>query len=33
MTFGAGVVVRGAVTVEQGDDGPRRIADGAVLGD
>ena len=32
VTFGAGVVVRGAVTVEQGDDGPRRIADGAVLG-
>jgi UTP--glucose-1-phosphate uridylyltransferase len=33
VTFGAGVVVRGAVTVEQGDDGPRQIADGAVLGD
>jgi UTP--glucose-1-phosphate uridylyltransferase len=32
VTFGAGVVVRGAVTVDEGDDGPRRIADGAVLG-
>ncbi|HTN22764.1 MAG TPA: UTP--glucose-1-phosphate uridylyltransferase, partial [Solirubrobacteraceae bacterium] len=32
VTFGADVVVRGAVTVEQGDDGPRRIPDGAVLG-
>jgi UTP--glucose-1-phosphate uridylyltransferase len=33
VTFGAGVVVRGAATVEQGDDGPRKIEDGAVLGD
>jgi UTP--glucose-1-phosphate uridylyltransferase len=33
VTFGAGVVVRGAVTVRQGGDGPRRIDDGAVLED
>ena len=32
VTFGAQVVVRGAVTVEQGDGGPRRIADGTMLG-
>jgi UTP--glucose-1-phosphate uridylyltransferase len=31
VTFGAGVVVRGTVMVQQGDDGPRRIDDGAVL--
>ena len=31
VTFGAGVVVRGAV--ELGADEPRRIEDGAVLGD
>jgi UTP--glucose-1-phosphate uridylyltransferase len=31
VAFGAGVVVRGTVTVEQGDDGQRRIEDGAVL--
>jgi UTP--glucose-1-phosphate uridylyltransferase len=31
VAFGAGVVVRGTVTVEQGEDGPRRIEDGAVL--
>jgi UTP--glucose-1-phosphate uridylyltransferase len=31
VAFGAGVVVRGAVTVEQGDGGQRRIEDGAVL--
>jgi UTP--glucose-1-phosphate uridylyltransferase len=33
VAFGEGVVVRGTVTVEQGDDGQRRIADGTVLGD
>jgi UTP--glucose-1-phosphate uridylyltransferase len=31
VEFGADVVVRGTVTVEQGEDGPRRIEDGAVL--
>jgi UTP--glucose-1-phosphate uridylyltransferase len=31
VAFGAGVVVRGTVTVEQGDGGRRRIEDGAVL--
>jgi len=31
VSFGAGVVVRGTVTVEQGEGGPRRIDDGAVL--
>ena len=33
VRFGAGVVVRGSATVDQGDGGPREIADGAVLGD
>ncbi len=32
VEFGADVVVRGAVTVEQDGDGPLRIEDGAVLG-
>ncbi len=32
VEFGAGVVVRGTTTVEQGQDGPLRIEDGAVLG-
>ena len=32
VAFGAGVVVRGAVTVEHDGDGQRRIEDGAVLG-
>jgi UTP--glucose-1-phosphate uridylyltransferase len=31
VAFGAGVVVRGTVTIEQGEDGQRRIEDGAVL--
>jgi UTP--glucose-1-phosphate uridylyltransferase len=31
VAFGAGIVVRGTVTVEQGEDGQRRIEDGAVL--
>jgi UTP--glucose-1-phosphate uridylyltransferase len=31
VEFGAGVVVRGTVTVEQGEGGSRRIEDGAVL--
>jgi UTP--glucose-1-phosphate uridylyltransferase len=31
VAFGAGVVVRGTVTVQQGGDGQRRIEDGAVL--
>ena len=31
VAFGAGVVVRGTVTVEQRGDGQRRIEDGAVL--
>jgi UTP--glucose-1-phosphate uridylyltransferase len=31
VAFGAGVVVRGTVTVEQGEGGQRRIEDGAVL--
>jgi UTP--glucose-1-phosphate uridylyltransferase len=31
VAFGSGVVVRGSVTIEQGEDGQRRIADGAVL--
>ena len=31
VSFGAGVVVRGTVTVDAGDDGPLRIEDGAVL--
>ena len=33
VAFGAGVVVRGAATVEHDGDGQRRIADGAVLED
>ena len=33
VAFGAGVVVRGAATVEHDGDGQRRIADGTVLGD
>jgi hypothetical protein len=31
VTFGADVVVRGAVTVEQRGDGQRRIENGTVL--
>jgi UTP--glucose-1-phosphate uridylyltransferase len=31
VAFGGGVVVRGSVTIEQGEDGQRRIEDGAVL--
>ncbi len=31
VRFGAGVVVRGSVTVRAGDDGPLRVEDGAVL--
>ncbi len=31
VTFGRDVVVRGSVVVEAGDDGPRRVDDGAVL--
>jgi UTP--glucose-1-phosphate uridylyltransferase len=31
VAFGGGVVVRGTVTIEQGEDGQRRIEDGAVL--
>ena len=31
VAFGAGVVVRGSVTMEHGEDGQRRIEDGAVL--
>ena len=31
VCFGAGVVVRGAVTVEHADEGQRRIEDGTLL--